>query len=100
LRGTVPLLVGLEVREMTDVLPQNQKYLQDAFGSAITEGSCVIDHDRQVGYVRLDPGPRCFGPSSAYWDGWFNVTPRRNGDPLRGKVMNGQLIQILSGARS
>lgn len=85
---------------MIDVLPQNQKYLHDAFGSPITDGSCVMDCDREVGYVRLDLGPSCFGPGSAYWDGWFNVTPTRDGDPLRGKVMNGQLVRILSGGRS
>ena len=85
---------------MGNVLPQNEKYLHDAFGSPITEGSCVMDCDHQVGYVRLDLSPYWFGPASAYWDGWFNVTPTRNGDPLRGKVMNGGLVQVLSGTRS
>jgi len=85
---------------MVDVLPQNEKYLHDAFGSPITEGSCVMDCDHEVGYVRLDLSPQFFGPASAYWDGWFNVTPTRSGDPLRGKVMNGGLVQILSGSRS
>jgi hypothetical protein len=83
-----------------DVLPQNQKYLRDAFGSPITEGSCVMDCDHQIGYVRLDLGPYCSGPASAYWDGWFNVTPTRNGDPLRGKVMTGELVHAIRGARS
>lgn len=82
---------------MLDVLPQHRKYLRDAFGSPITEGSCVVDNDHQVGYVRLDLGPHLVGPDSASWDGWFNVTPTRCGDPLRGKVMNGELVQILSG---
>lgn len=81
---------------MVNVLPQNEKYLRDAFGSPINEGACVIDYDHEVGYVRLDPSPYCFGPASAYWDGWFNVTRTRNGDPLRGKVMSGRLVQILS----
>ncbi len=85
---------------MSDVLPQNARYLRDAFGSPITEGSCVIDHDRQVGYVRLDLGPHSRGPGSAYWDGWFNVTATRNENPWRGKVMRGDLVQLLHGGRS
>ncbi len=85
---------------MYDVLPQNQKYLQDAFGSPIHDGACVVDHDRQVGYVRLDLGPGFSGPGSAYWDGWFNVTRTRTEHPLRGKVMTGELVQILGGSRS
>ncbi|MCW2780361.1 MAG: hypothetical protein JWR35_810 [Marmoricola sp.] len=84
---------------MSEILPENEKYLHDAFGSPIAEGSCVVDLDREVGYVRLDLGPHCEGPASAYWDGWFNVTPTRNGDPLRGKVMNGERVQVLSGAQ-
>lgn len=82
---------------MLNVLAQHEKYLHDAFGSPITEGSCVVDNDHQVGYVRLDLGPHLAGPDSASWDGWFNVTPTRCGDPLRGKVMNGELVQIVSG---
>jgi hypothetical protein len=68
--------------------------------------SSVIGHrvaahaDGQVGYVRLDLGPQCSGPSSAYWDGWFNVTATRSENPLRGKAMRGDLVQLLSGARS
>jgi len=85
---------------MYAVLPQNEQYLRDAFGSPITEGSCVVDHDRQIGYVRLDLGPHCSGPASAYWDGWFNVTRTRTEHPLRGKVMNGQLVQLLTGSSS
>ena len=85
---------------MYDVLPQNQKYLQDAFGSPIHDGACVVDHDRQVGYVRLDLGPGFSGPGSAYWDGWFSVTRTRTEHPLRGKAMTGELVQILSGSRS
>lgn len=49
---------------MPAVLPQNEKYLRDAFGN------------------------RRF-PDSAYWDGWFSVTPTRKSHPLRGMVMNG-----------
>jgi hypothetical protein len=82
------------------LLPQNQKYLRDAFGSPITEGSCVVDYDRQIGYVRLDLGPHCSGPGSAYWDGWFNVTATRWGNPLRGKAMRGDLVQLLRGGQS
>ena len=85
---------------MSTVLPQNERFLRDVFGSPITEGSCVVDNDRQVGYVRLDLGPHASGPGSAYWDGWFNVTPTRSGNPLRGKVMKGNLVQPLSGTRS
>jgi len=82
---------------MAEVHPQNERFLRDAFGSPLTEGSCVIDHDRQVGYVRLDLGPHCSGPGSAYWDGWFNVTPTRDEDPRRGKVMRGDLVQLVGG---
>jgi hypothetical protein len=82
------------------VLPQNQKYLRDAFGSPINDGCCVIDHDHEVGYVRLELGPYYSGPDSAYWDGWFNVTPTRDGNPLRGKAMNGSLVQVLRGGAS
>jgi hypothetical protein len=80
---------------MIHVLPQNQKYLRDAFGSPIREGSCVLDQEKQIGYVRLELGPVCSGPDSAYWDGWFNVTPTRDGNPLRGKVMTGSLVRAL-----
>jgi hypothetical protein len=59
-----------------------------------------MDCDRRVGYVRLDLGPLVIGPDSADWDGWFNVTPTRGGDPLRGKVLKGDLAQIFRGGRS
>lgn len=85
---------------MAEVLPQNERFLRDVFGNPITEGSCVVDHDRQVGYVRLDLGPHVRGPESAYWDGWFNVTATRSENPLRGKAMRGDLVQHLSGGRS
>jgi hypothetical protein len=85
---------------MSQVLPQNQRYLRDAFGSPITDGACVLDHEREVGYVRLELGPCCRGPESAYWDGWFNVTRTRDGSPLRGKAMNGPLVQVLRGGAS
>lgn len=85
---------------MPAVHPCNRLYLRDAFGSAITDGACVIDHDREVGYVRFDLGPGCPGPTSAYWDGWFNVTRTRTGHPLRGKAMRGELVQILRGDHS
>jgi hypothetical protein len=88
------------VSVMLNIHPQNTRYLYDAFGSPITEGSCVMDCDRQVGYVRLDLGPHVTGPDSAAWDGWFNVTVTRSGDPLRGKVMNGELVQIVRGGAS
>ena len=82
---------------MNQVLPQNQKYLRDAFGSPIAEGSCVLDHEREVGYVRLELGPGHRGPDSAYWDGWFNVTRTRTEHPLRGKLSKGDLVQVLRG---
>ena len=87
-------------RPTLNVHPENKKHLLDAFGSPITEGSCVVGCDRQVGYVRLDLGPHVIGPDSALWDGWFNVTPTRGGDPLRGKVMNGELVQVVRGGGS
>ena len=88
----------MKVNGMTSVFPQNKRFLRDAFGVAITDGACVIDHDREVGYVRLEGGPHCIGPDSAYWDGWFNVTRTRSEHPLRGKVMTGQHVQLLTGS--
>ena len=85
---------------MTTTIPQNHRYLRDAFGSAITEGVCVIDADREVGYVRLDLRPYSFGPESPYWDGWFAVTRTRTEHPLRGKVMRGDLVQVVDGGPS
>lgn len=85
---------------MCEVLPENERFLRDAHGSPITEGSCVVDPDRQVGYVRLDLGPYGPGPGSAYWDGWFHVTRTRAENPLRGKVMRGDLVQLVRGGRS
>ncbi|PVG83243.1 hypothetical protein DDE18_08055 [Nocardioides gansuensis] len=81
---------------MSTVLPQNEKYLRDAFGSALSDGACVLDADREVGYVRLEYGTRR-GPDSAYWDGWFTVTRTRRDHPLRGKVMTGHLVQLIGG---
>jgi hypothetical protein len=85
---------------MPNIHPDNEKHLLDTFGSPITDGCCIVDSDRQVGYVRLDLGLYVVGPDSAHWDGWFSVTPTRGGDPLRGKVMNGELVQVLRGGRS
>ena len=85
---------------MSQDLPQNQKYQRDAFGSPITDGSCVLDHEREVGYVRLELGPCCSGPDSAYWDGWFNVTRTREGNPMRGKALLGSLVQVLGAGAS
>jgi hypothetical protein len=85
---------------MASVFPQNKRFLRDAFGAAITDGACVVDHDHEVGYVRLELGPHCIGPDSAYWDGWFNVTRTRTEHPLRGKVMNGQLVRLVLGSSS
>ena len=85
---------------MSTVHPLSWKYLRDAFGSAITDGSCVLDYDHQVGYVRLDLGPHVVGPESAQWDGWFDVTPSRHADPMRGKAMRGELVQVVGSRRS
>jgi hypothetical protein len=79
---------------MNIVLPQNERYLRDVFGAALYDGACVLDGDHRVGYVRLEFGSRR-GPDSAYWDGWFSVTPTRTGHPLRGKTMHGGLVQLI-----
>ena len=84
---------------MIDVHPGNWHYLHDIFGVPITEGSCVVDSDGQVGYVRLDLGPYIAGPDSFDWDGWFNVTSGRGQDPARGKPMKGALVQAVGGGR-
>jgi len=80
--------------------PHNRRYLRDAFGSEIADGACVLDADREVGYVRLDLGPSYVGPDSSCWDGWFNVTRTRTEHPLRGKAMRGDLVQVLRGGTS
>jgi len=82
---------------MYTVLPQNQKYLTDLFGSHLRDGACVLDADREVGYVRLEFGNRR-GPDSAYWDGWFSVTRTRNAHPLSGKVTTGRMVQLIGRA--
>lgn len=79
---------------MSIVLPQNEKFLTDAFGSRLREGACVVDADREVGYVRFAFG-HGRGPDSAYWDGWFSVTKTRGAHPLSGKVLNGQMVQLI-----
>ena len=81
-------------RAANRVLQQNEKYLRDVFGSPLRDGACVLDSDREVGYVRLEFGTRR-GPDSAYWDGWFSVTRLRGGHPLSGKVANGQLVHLI-----
>jgi hypothetical protein len=43
---------------MLTVLSQNEKYLRDAFGVPLADGSCVLDPDHEVGYVRLEFGSR------------------------------------------
>ena len=83
---------------MHQVLPQNQQYLRDVFGSPLDDGACVVDAESEIGYVRLEYGTHR-GPDSAYWDGWFSVTRTRDGHPLSGKVMNGPLVQVI-GSRS
>jgi hypothetical protein len=78
------------------VRPENQRYLRDVLGSTIVDGACVLDAEHEVGYVLFEFGTR-LGPDSAYWDGWFSVTRTRDGHPLSGKVMNGQLVQLIGG---
>ena len=80
------------------VLPQNERYLRDRLGSPIGDGACVLDCDREIGYVRLEFGTRR-GPDSAYWDGWFSVTRTRESHPLSGKVTTGSLVQLIGVAR-
>jgi hypothetical protein len=82
---------------MDTVLPQNQKYPLDTFGSPLRDGACVLDADRQVGYIRLEGGTRR-SPDPAYWDGWFSMTPRRDAHPLSGKVTCGSLVQLIGRA--
>ena len=79
------------------VLPQNEKYLRDVLGAPLQDGACVLDSEHAVGYVRLEFGTRR-GPDSAYWDGWFSVTPARDGHPLSGKLTTGRLVQLLGRA--
>lgn len=81
---------------MHTVPPQNERYLRDRLGRQLSDGSCVVDADQQVGYVRLEYGSRR-GPDSAYWDGWFSVTPTRCGDPMRGKVARGAMVRLIGG---
>jgi hypothetical protein len=79
---------------MHAVLARSETYVRDVFGSPLRDGTCVLDADREVGYVWLEFGtPR--GPDSAHWDGWFSVTRTRGGLPLSGKLMNGQLVQLI-----
>lgn len=85
------------IETATRALPQNEKYLRDAFGSPLRDGSCVLDADHRVGYVRLEFGSRR-GPDSPYWDGWFSVTPTRDAHPLSGKVSNGTMVQLVGRA--
>jgi hypothetical protein len=79
------------------VLPENERFLLDAFGSPLCDGSCVVDADHQVGYVRLEFGSRR-GPDSLYWDGWFSVTPTRASHPLSGKLARGSMVNLIGRA--
>lgn len=82
---------------MSSVHPQNEQYLRDALGSPLQDGSCVLDADHQLGYVRLEFGSRR-GPDSLYWDGWFSVTETRDAHPLAGKVMHGSMVNLIGRA--
>jgi hypothetical protein len=83
----------------TRVLPQNERHLRDVFGAPLRDGACVLDADKEVGYVRLEFGTRR-GPDSAYWDGWFSVTRNRDGHPLSGKLATGRLVQLIGGDKA
>ncbi|RNM16961.1 hypothetical protein [Nocardioides pocheonensis] len=81
------------------VLVRNQKYLRDPAGRLITDGTCVVDADGEVGYVRLQLAPFFLGPESWEWDGWFHVTRTRSENPLRGKLAVSGSVRVLSQAR-
>ncbi|KAA1421838.1 hypothetical protein F0U44_06100 [Nocardioides humilatus] len=72
----------------------NAHFLRDAFGRPLTDGTCVVDPDGQVGYVRFEHGNRR-GPDSGYWDGWFTVAPTRDAHPLRGKLVTGSMVSVI-----
>lgn len=82
---------------MSTVLPQHAEHLRDAFGAPLRDGSCVLDADRQVGYVRLEFGTHR-GPDSLFWDGWFSVTRTRTAHPLSGKVTRGSMVNLIGRA--
>jgi len=82
---------------MNSVRPQNEKYLRDAFGSPLRDGSCVFDAERQVGYVRPGIGTRR-GPDSLYWGAWLSVISTRSGHPLSGNVMHGSAVNLFGRA--
>lgn len=92
--GTLPRPAGAVTQS---VRPENERFLRDAFGSPLRDGSCVLDADHQVGYVRLEFGTTR-GPDSLYWDGWFSVTPTRDAHPLRGKVTRGAMVNLIGRA--
>jgi len=83
---------------MTAGLAQNARYLCDRFGSPLRDGTCVVDADQEIGYVRFEFGTRR-GPDSAYWDGWFSVTRTRDEHPMRGKLATGEQVQVIGGSR-
>ncbi|KAA1428664.1 hypothetical protein [Nocardioides antri] len=87
----------MDTTRLGPVLPVNEKFLRDAFGAPLRDGSCVLDADQQVGYVRLEFGTRR-GPDSLYWDGWFSVTSTRDAHPLSGKVMRGSMVHLIGRA--
>ena len=61
---------------MHAVLTQNEKYLRDVFGSPLRDGTCVLDADREVGYVRLE-----FGTPSRSRLGVLGRLVQRHPDP-------------------
>lgn len=79
---------------MPTLLPDDERYLRDACGAPLRDGSCVLDAERRVGYVRLEFSTRRV-PDSLYWDGWFSVTSTRNAHPLRGKVTRGNMVNLI-----
>ena len=74
--------------DLAAALPQTRPDRRDEVLGATAE---VVAHTTHRDFRR----PVFTGPESAYWDGWFNVTRTRDESPLRGKVLNGGLVQVL-----
>jgi hypothetical protein len=79
----------MEVSTVGEILPAG-KYLCDAVGSPITEGSCA--RPRSSRRPRPDRSqPALLGTRFGHWDGWVTVTATRRRKPLRGKLMGDEL---------
>ena len=82
---------------MTTTIPENQRYLRDAFGSlpsprvpaSSTPTARSATSGSTCGRTPSGPSPRL---------GWLvHRHPPRTEHPLRGKVMRGDLVQVLNG---